>query len=224
MKSHNDVEIPLDKITAIAGVCHEQNRAYAMMLGDFTQEPWATAPDWARESAIKGVIAIVRGEVKCPGQSHASWLAEKERTGWTWGPIKDERLKQHPCMVPYEELPEEQQAKDTLFVNTAMALLSYIDPDIGTEKATALLGTPAFDEYRTYPVSEAVTEDLARRFTYHPPQPDQKPRYEFIRARLEATAFMVCNLTPPSREQSLALTKLEEAGFWANASIARGES
>lgn len=65
--------------------------------------------------------------------------------------------------------------------------------------------------------------DLQNRFTYHPPQGDQVGRYEAIRSQAFDLANHVSINTPASREQSLALTKIEEAVFWANAAIARNE-
>ncbi len=60
-------------------------------------------------------------------------------------------------------------------------------------------------------------------FTYRKPFGDQPARYEDIRAMAMEFALTLLTLTPPSREQSLALTKLEEVVFYANASIARNE-
>lgn len=71
--------------------------------------------------------------------------------------------------------------------------------------------------------NEATYADLAKRFTYHPPKAGQAARYESIRHRAKELAVYLSNATPPSREQALALTKLEEAVFWANAAIARNE-
>ena len=65
--------------------------------------------------------------------------------------------------------------------------------------------------------------DLENRFTYHAPKSDQQKRYEQLRSEAKALAYSITDNTPPSREQSLALTKLEEAIFWANAAIARNE-
>lgn len=66
-------------------------------------------------------------------------------------------------------------------------------------------------------------EDLNNRFTYHPPKDDQSLRYEGIRSEGLAFARTIDRLCPDSREKSLAITKLEEAVMWANASIARNE-
>lgn len=68
-----------------------------------------------------------------------------------------------------------------------------------------------------------LRERLANDFIYHPPHGNQTDRYAEIRAKLLETANFIVDRTPESREQSLALTKLEEAMFWANAAIARNE-
>lgn len=65
--------------------------------------------------------------------------------------------------------------------------------------------------------------DLENRFTYHAPKADQPKRYTAIREAAKMYAELIVDITPQSREQSIALTKLEEAVFWANAAIARNE-
>lgn len=75
-----------------------------------------------------------------------------------------------------------------------------------------------------YPVSSALAADLTRRFTYHPPKPGQPELYTLLRLTLRDAAFLLAENVPPGRELSLAFTKLEEVGFWANAGVARGES
>jgi hypothetical protein len=64
---------------------------------------------------------------------------------------------------------------------------------------------------------------IQHNFTYHPPKPGQAERYEAIRDEARRLALFIADTVPASREQSLALTKLEEAVFWANAGIARNE-
>ena len=65
---------------------------------------------------------------------------------------------------------------------------------------------------------------IENNFTYHKPFGTQPQRYEQVRAKAKEYAEYLVSNTPVSREQSLALTKLEEAVFWANAAIARNES
>lgn len=60
-------------------------------------------------------------------------------------------------------------------------------------------------------------------FTYHAPKEDQLNRYTEIREAGRQLATLIVNLTPISREQSLALTLLEQATMMANAAIARNE-
>lgn len=74
-------------------------------------------------------------------------------------------------------------------------------------------------------MSQVITvEDLEKRFTYHPPKDNlQVTTYENIRVRARNFAEQLIANTPPSREQSLAITHLEEVVFWANAAVARNE-
>lgn len=93
-------------------------------------------------------------------------------------------------------------------------------PDDETPDAPATLERHVATKY---PITADQIQDLANRFTYHAPLPDQPERYTVLRGEAKGLATRILALTPPSREQSLALTKLEEAIFWANAAIARNE-
>ena len=74
-----------------------------------------------------------------------------------------------------------------------------------------------------YPVSPEIMADLEKRFTYHAPKEDQPERYVDLRERAHDLALAIVRSTPKSREQSVALTHIETAIMWANASIARNE-
>lgn len=115
-------EYAQDYLEGIARICHEANRAYCLSIGDNSQLAWTDAPEWQRTSAVNGVLFALRNPGAPPSASHESWLAEKQATGWKYGPIKDPEKKEHPCFVPYEQLPLEQRRKDHLFQAVARAI------------------------------------------------------------------------------------------------------
>lgn len=100
---------------SVARVAHEVNRAYCQALGDNSQPVWEEAPQWQRDSAMAGVRLHWKSPEAGPQASHESWMAQKVADGWVYGPEKRPDLKQHPCMVPFDQLPREQQAKDFIF-------------------------------------------------------------------------------------------------------------
>lgn len=109
----------------IARVCHEVNRAYCQSIGDNSQPSWDEAPDWQKSSATNGVYFHLCNDVT-PEMSHESWMAQKVSEGWVYGPVKDPLKKEHPCMVPYSELPVEQRTKDYLFKAVVDAFKSEV--------------------------------------------------------------------------------------------------
>lgn len=127
-------------VMAAAAVSHEANRGYCAAIGDTSQLPWAEAPDWQRASAINGVLFHLANPHAGPSASHDNWMREKAEDGWTYGPVKDAEAKQHPCMVPFDELPPEQQAKDRLFRAVIHALAGPKTPEeVRIEKLEAQL-------------------------------------------------------------------------------------
>jgi hypothetical protein len=69
--------------------------------------------------------------------------------------------------------------------------------------------------------AETKFADIDRRFDYHAPDADKVRRHENVRGDVKVTARVFELNLPDGREKSLAITKLEEALFWANAAIAR---
>lgn len=107
-------------IEQIAEVCHEANKVYCQSIGDKSQVHWRDAPDWQKQSAIKGVALhlseLSEGREPKPESSHESWLNEKMADGWQYGSVKDAVKKTHPCCVPFSKLSRDQQRKDYIFV------------------------------------------------------------------------------------------------------------
>ena len=54
---------------------------------------------------------------------HEVWAQTRMEQGWTYGEVRNDELKQHPCLVEYEELPEEERVYDR---NTAIGTLKLI--------------------------------------------------------------------------------------------------
>lgn len=65
--------------------------------------------------------------------------------------------------------------------------------------------------------------EIIRRFTHHQPTAQQVPMYERTRNKGREFAELINGQCPDNREKSIAISKVEEAVMWANASIARGE-
>ena len=107
----------------IAKACHEVNRVFCRYLGDDSQVAFEDAPEWQRESAMAGVQGVLDGKIVTPEAQHEAWCAQKVADGWVCGETKDAKQKTHPCLVPYHELPAEQQMKDHLFRAVATAFL-----------------------------------------------------------------------------------------------------
>lgn len=54
---------------------------------------------------------------------HEVWAESRIKEGWTYGPSRDDKEKTHPCLVPYEDLPDSEKAYDR---DTALGTLKLI--------------------------------------------------------------------------------------------------
>lgn len=54
---------------------------------------------------------------------HEVWSKTRIDQGWTYGPERNDAEKKHPCLVPYDQLPEEEKVYDR---NTSMETLKFI--------------------------------------------------------------------------------------------------
>lgn len=100
-------------IDDIARVCHEANRGLQKAIGEVPAVGWDEIRAEMQDSVRDGVRAALSG--KSPEEMHQNWCEFKQARGWVYGEEKDEDKRTHPCLVPYEELPEVQKLKDHLF-------------------------------------------------------------------------------------------------------------
>lgn len=108
----------------VAKVCYEANRAFCESQGDNSFLPWDKAEEWQKITNINGVKFKFENPDTTPDKLHENWLKEKEADGWKYGVVKDAEKKEHPCMVPYNQLPEVQKIKDKLLNNIIVSFIN----------------------------------------------------------------------------------------------------
>ena len=117
-----DALVERSKIMVIAKTCHQANKVWCEANGDQSQKDWFEAEDWQKESAITGVVFRLGNPDAKEDAQHNAWMEDKIKDGWVYGEVKDAEKKIHPCIVPFNELPEFQQKKDKLFCAIVDAL------------------------------------------------------------------------------------------------------
>lgn len=110
-----------ERIQLIARVCVEANKGFMEAMG-LTAAGWQEAAEWQRESSRKSVVFHIEHPYAAVSAQHEAWVRQKLKEGWTYGAVKDDALKTHPSLVPYEQLPKYQPQKDAMFVAIIKAL------------------------------------------------------------------------------------------------------
>ena len=54
---------------------------------------------------------------------HESWAAKRLSQGWRYGPERNDERKEHPCLVPYADLPESEREYDRATTRTVIEAL-----------------------------------------------------------------------------------------------------
>lgn len=83
---------------------------------DYVPQP-ADISDISLPEDLENLVELVARNV------HEVWAWSRVSQGWTWGPKRDDDLKTHPSLIPYDELPEEEKQYDR---NTAVGTLKLI--------------------------------------------------------------------------------------------------
>lgn len=74
-------------------------------------------------SRIKLTKSILQLTEVLARNAHEVWAAQRLADGWTFGPQRDDARKQHPCLIPYEQLPDSEKQYDR---NAALETLKTI--------------------------------------------------------------------------------------------------
>ena len=70
--------------------------------------------------------------------AHDIWAVDRQAEGWTYGPIRDEKTKETPCMVPYSKLPENEKDYDRKMALNTLRLVKKLGYDLIERKNTEL--------------------------------------------------------------------------------------
>lgn len=112
-------------VSEIAQIVHEIQRSFCISIGDNSLPTWGEAGDM-QENTITGVIFLLKDRDAGAGFSHTAWMDNKIAYGWKLGPVKNLDTKEHPALIPFDELPQHEQTKDYLFVQTVRSLQKFI--------------------------------------------------------------------------------------------------
>lgn len=104
---------------------HEANKEIQQQTGEFIPQ----LSEHLTKSILDGVYYVLDNPNCTPEQQHNNWVHFKRADGWRYGNIKDFERKEHPCLVPYSELPEIQQRKDSVFRQTLDNFINEVCDD-----------------------------------------------------------------------------------------------
>lgn len=83
--------------------------------------------DAQRESLLSGYRKFINNPTMTCQQNHEEWMEHRLANGWTLGPVKDEALKQHPDLIPYDQLPAVEKTKNEVFLSACRLIQAISD-------------------------------------------------------------------------------------------------
>lgn len=107
-------------VEQVARTCHQALKTYSESIAEYHLSNWGDASERYRELMCIAVEIHLAGDFDAE-VTHSSWVEEQLNQGWSYGPVRDVKKKQHPCIVPFNQLPREQQLKGQIFRNIVHA-------------------------------------------------------------------------------------------------------
>jgi hypothetical protein len=90
---------------------------------DARRKPMGYEPKPIDTSEVELSPEIEKLTERLAENSHDQWARQRIKDGWKYGPRRDDAKKEHPCLIPYAELPESEKEYDR---NSAMETLKAI--------------------------------------------------------------------------------------------------
>lgn len=112
-------------ILTLAKMAHELNKVLCDESG-VPAEHWENSPEWQKTSSIEGIKFVLDNPDTTPEIQHNAWSDHKVKDGWIYGTVKDADKKTHPCLVPFNKLPESEQIKDSVFIELVKAFKGFL--------------------------------------------------------------------------------------------------
>jgi hypothetical protein len=118
----------------LAQVCHAANKKLSEAFGDYSHPDWESASQAYKHFYVKGIDDVLTNPNGDGRELHEAWMQNKLKAGWIWGPTTDRPNRIHNCLVPYDDLPPHEKAKDDLFRGIVLALAHLLeDEDVSRE-------------------------------------------------------------------------------------------
>lgn len=132
----------------VARIAHEVNRAVQKYEQEVLERTnVGINASWEEFSGKQGTISAIIssiGDEKTPEERHEAWLKAKKEEGYSFGKVKDEVKKEHPCFLPYEQLDDVSKLKDYLF-NAVVKMFEQKVSTIKVERVEELIDLPLVD-------------------------------------------------------------------------------
>lgn len=109
-----------------------------MSTGAYIPQPLDTSDVTLPESLMPLVEALAENV-------HDTWAKGRMDAGWTYGPVRDDAKKRHPCLVPYGELPESEKAYDRDTAISTLKLICKMGYEIHTQFVKSKIKCGTYD-------------------------------------------------------------------------------
>ena len=91
-------------------------------------EIWEKRDEVFKDQMTSYVEGLRGKTLPTPEEAHDSWWRKYEEMGWKFGEVRDTEKKTHPDMIPFNDLPKDEQDKDEIFLALVEFAFKYIMP------------------------------------------------------------------------------------------------
>jgi len=137
-----DSRITLDFINSTVNSCgltahevgrivHEGQRAFCCATGDPYHVEWDNVSGTRYNNTMLDVLWMSNNPYLTAKELHVLWMDYRTSLGWSYGEKRSDALKQHPCLLPWNDLDSIERCKISLLRSTLFALLGFEINELG---------------------------------------------------------------------------------------------